>query len=80
MDSGKRWWHGLIHSVGDDIQCWVCQVGRVSTISLIKELRYKDYVMNFDTDKWKTAPELKMRLNDIREGRAEDTHGWMFRV
>lgn len=54
--------------------------GTAATISLIKELRYKDYVMNFDTDKWKTAPELKERLNDIREGRAEDTHGWMFRV
>jgi branched-chain amino acid aminotransferase len=54
--------------------------GTAATISLIKELRYKDYVMHFDTDKWKTAPELKQRLNDIREGRAADKHGWMFRV
>ncbi|WP_439515976.1 aminotransferase class IV [Sediminibacterium sp.] len=54
--------------------------GTAATISLIKELRYKDYVMHFDTDKWKTAPELKQRLNDIREGRAADTHGWMYQV
>jgi len=54
--------------------------GTAATISLIKELRYKDYVMHFDTDKWKTAPELKTRLTDIREGRAADAHGWMFKV
>ena len=54
--------------------------GTAATISLIKELRYKDYVMHFDTDKWKTAPELKQRLNDIREGRAAYTHGWMYHV
>jgi len=54
--------------------------GTAPTISLIKELRYKDYVMHFDTDKWKTAPELKNRLTDIREGRAADTHGWMYKV
>ena len=54
--------------------------GTAATISLIKEFRYKDYVMHFDTDKWKTAPELKQRLNDIREGRAADTHGWMYHV
>jgi branched-chain amino acid aminotransferase len=54
--------------------------GTAATISLIKELRYKDYVMHFDTDKWTTAPELKKRLTDIREGRAADTHGWMYRI
>ena len=38
--------------------------GTAATITLIKELRYKDYVMEFDVDKWNTAPELKKRLND----------------
>ena len=33
--------------------------GTAATISLIKELRYKDFVMNFDVEKWKTAPEIK---------------------
>ena len=54
--------------------------GTAATISLIKELRYKDYEMKFDTDKWQTAPELKRRLNDIREGKAEDVYGWMYKV
>lgn len=54
--------------------------GTAATISLIKELRYKDYVMQFDVDIWKTAPELKKRLNDIRYGRETDKFGWMFKV
>ncbi|MEO7446156.1 MAG: branched-chain amino acid aminotransferase [Ferruginibacter sp.] len=54
--------------------------GTAATISLIKELKYKDYVMKFDVDQWKTAPELKKRLNDIRYGRVADTHGWMEKV
>jgi branched-chain amino acid aminotransferase len=54
--------------------------GTAATISMIKELRYKDYVMHFNVDKWKTAPILKKWLSDIREGRREDKHGWMFKV
>lgn len=54
--------------------------GTAATISMIKELRYKDYVMEFDTSKWKTSPALKEQLTDIREGRAEDKHGWMYKI
>ncbi|HUR10585.1 MAG TPA: branched-chain amino acid aminotransferase [Flavitalea sp.] len=54
--------------------------GTAATISLIRELRYRDYVMQFSVDQWKTAPELKKRLDDIREGRAADKHGWMYKV
>jgi branched-chain amino acid aminotransferase len=54
--------------------------GTAATISLIKELRYKDFVMNFDTDKWQTAPTVKKWLTDIREGRREDKYGWMVKV
>ena len=54
--------------------------GTAATISLIKELRYKDYVMEFDVNKWKTAPELKRQLNAIRYGQKADTHGWMYKV
>ena len=54
--------------------------GTAATISLIKELRYKDYVMEFDVSKWKTATEIKSRLDDIRYGKREDTHGWMVKV
>ncbi|MDP1842478.1 MAG: branched-chain amino acid aminotransferase [Sediminibacterium sp.] len=54
--------------------------GTAATISLIKELRYKDYIMQFNTDEWKYAPELKSRLDAIRKGTAADTHGWLFRI
>ena len=54
--------------------------GTAATISMIKELRYKDYVMNFDVDNWKTAPTIKKWLTDIREGRREDKYNWMWKV
>jgi branched-chain amino acid aminotransferase len=54
--------------------------GTAATISMIKELRYKDYVMEFDTSKWQTSPALKKQLTGIREGRMEDKHGWMWKV
>ena len=54
--------------------------GTAATITLIKELRYKDYVMEFNVDRWKTAPEIKERLNQIRYGTAADKYSWMFKV
>ena len=54
--------------------------GTAATIAPIKELRYKDYVMQFDVDSWKTSPGVKSRLNAIREGKTEDVHGWLVKV
>jgi branched-chain amino acid aminotransferase len=54
--------------------------GTAATISLIRELKYKDFVMSFNTDTWKIAPGLKSRMNDIREGRAADKYGWLVKV
>jgi branched-chain amino acid aminotransferase len=54
--------------------------GTAATISLIKELRYKDTVMTFDESKWTIAPEVKRRMDAIKYGTAPDTHGWMFKV
>lgn len=54
--------------------------GTAATVSLIRELKYKDLVMKFDTAKWTVTPEIKRHLDAIREGRAADNHGWMFRV
>ena len=54
--------------------------GTAATISYIKELRYKDFVMEFDVNNWKTAPTVKSWLADIREGRKEDKFNWMLRV
>ncbi len=54
--------------------------GTAATVSLIKELCYRDFVMDFDTEKWKIAPEVKGKLNEIKEGKAEDKYGWMVKV
>jgi branched-chain amino acid aminotransferase len=54
--------------------------GTAATISYIKELRYKDVVMEFKTETWQAAPEVKRRLDAIREGKVEDRFGWMYPV
>ena len=54
--------------------------GTAATITMIKELRYKDFVMQFDVSSWKTAPLLKKWLTDIRESRREDKYNWMWKV
>lgn len=54
--------------------------GTAATISLIKELRYKDYVMEFDVENWKVAPEVKSLLNGIRYGKTADTYDWMVKL
>ena len=72
--------HDIIDAHKAGVLYEVFGTGTAATISLIKELKYKDYEMKFDVDKWKTAPDVKNRLNDIRYGLAPDTHGWMFRV
>src|SRR5678815_2188792 len=54
--------------------------GTAATISPLKELRYKDFVLTFDTEQWQIAPMIKTWLTDIREGRREDKYGWMVKV
>jgi branched-chain amino acid aminotransferase len=54
--------------------------GTAATISMIKELKYEDFTIKFDTETWAVAPTVKRVLTDIREGRRKDTMGWMFKV
>ncbi len=54
--------------------------GTAATISMIKELRYKDFVMQFDVDKWSTSPKIKELMSGIKEGRIEDKRGWMIKI
>ena len=51
--------------------------GTAVTISMIKELRYKDYVMNFDVENWKVAPAIKNNMDAIKDGSAKDRFNWM---
>ncbi len=64
--------NGMLHEVFG--------TGTAATISYIRELRYQDFVMEFDTESWKTAPLLKKWLTDIRESRRPDKYGWMLPV
>jgi len=54
--------------------------GTAATISLMKELKYKDYIMQFDVDSWKAAPEVKRRMDAIKYGLEPDNHGWMYKI
>jgi len=54
--------------------------GTAATIAMIKELKYKDHVIQFDINTWQFAPLLKKWIADIREGRREDKYGWMIKV
>lgn len=54
--------------------------GTAATISMIEELRYRDFVMTLDIEKWKIAPEIGRTMNAIKEGKGEDKYGWMVKV
>ena len=54
--------------------------GTAATISLVRELRYKDTNMVFDTDQCLITPEIKKRITAIREGNTPDTHGWLYKI
>src|SRR5690606_21383972 len=54
--------------------------GTAVTISMIKEICYKDYVMEFDVNSWAISPEIKKRMDAIKDGSAPDKYGWMIPV
>jgi branched-chain amino acid aminotransferase len=54
--------------------------GTAAVIALIRELKYKEFVMSFDVNKAPVALAVKQKLADIREGKEPDTHQWMWPV
>jgi branched-chain amino acid aminotransferase len=54
--------------------------GTAATISLIKELKYKDKTMIFDPEKTPVSSRLKRDMAAVKEGRMADTHGWLYKV
>lgn len=54
--------------------------GTAATISLIRELQYKDFAMKFDVTKWKIAPEVKRRMDAIKYCKEPDIHDWLFKI
>ncbi len=54
--------------------------GTAATISMIRQLTYRDFVMNFDTNEWKISPEVKARMNAIKGGTEPDIYHWLEKV
>ena len=54
--------------------------GTAATISMIKELRFKDFVMNFDVETWEISKGIKNELRAIKEGREVDKYNWLVKV
>jgi branched-chain amino acid aminotransferase len=54
--------------------------GTAATVSLIRELKYKEEVMLFNADDCKVANTVKATMSGIREGRVPDNHGWLYKV
>ncbi len=54
--------------------------GTAAVIAPIKELRYKEFSLDMDLDKTPVQNEVRERLAAIRERKAPDTHGWMWKI
>jgi branched-chain amino acid aminotransferase len=54
--------------------------GTAATVSLIKELKFKEKIMFFDTSNAPVSSTLKQNLADIKEGKLPDTHGWLYKI
>lgn len=54
--------------------------GTAATISHVKELKYKDYVMKFDVESMKISADMKKYLLDYKENIHGDVHEWLERV
>ena len=72
--------HEIIEAYKQGTLREVFGTGTAATISHIKELRYKEYVMEFESEKWEVSASVKSRMNAIRYGLSEDNFGWMYKI
>jgi branched-chain amino acid aminotransferase len=54
--------------------------GTAATISVVQELKYKDFVMKFDVENQDIAKSVKNRMTAIKEGREADKYNWLVKV
>lgn len=55
--------------------------GTAASMSFIADLTYQDNTLELPKiEQWTIAPMIKKQLDDIRYGRVEDKHGWIFKV
>ena len=56
-------------------------VGTAATIASIKSIGYDGSDYNLPSvDSWELAPKLLKTLDDIKTGKVEDVHGWVYRI
>lgn len=70
----------IVSAFKEGILSEVFGTGTAATISMIKELKYKDFVMNFEVEKGEIAQAIKARMTDIKEGREEDKYNWLVKL
>lgn len=55
--------------------------GTAASMSFISDLTHQDETLHLPAvADWTISPMIKKQLDDIRYGRSEDTHGWLFQV
>ncbi len=54
--------------------------GTAATISHVRELKYKDFVMEFDVESMTISADMKKYLLDYKENLHGDPHGWLEKV
>lgn len=54
--------------------------GTAATISMIKELKYREEVLTFNTDEWTISAKIKNVMDNIKTGRTADIHNWLLKV
>lgn len=54
--------------------------GTAATISHVKELCYRDFVMEFDVERMSISTDMKKHLLDYKEGKEADRYGWLVKV
>ncbi len=54
--------------------------GTAATISHVRELKYRDFVMEFDVNDMTISTQMKKHLLDYKEGKIPDTYGWLEKV
>jgi len=54
--------------------------GTAATISHVKELCYKDFVMHFDVDSMRISADMKEHLLDYKEGKLDDIYDWRVKI
>ncbi|MDA0194631.1 MAG: branched-chain amino acid aminotransferase [Bacteroidetes bacterium] len=56
-------------------------IGTAATIAPIKSIGYEGADYNLPSvDSWELAPKLLKTLDDIKTGKVEDVHGWVYRI